>query len=59
MSNRNARLLDLLLRKTSGDADFERWLEFPAFVFAICAIGYGHTFQARDEDAIGESLQLC
>jgi hypothetical protein len=58
MSNRNARLFNLLLRKTSCDADFERGLEFPGFVFAIGAVGYGHAFETRDEDAVDEGLVL-
>ena len=58
MSNRNARLLNLFLRKTGCDADFERGLEFPGFVFAIGAVGYRHAFEARDEDAVGEGLVL-
>lgn len=56
MSNRNARLLNLLLRKTSSDAYFERRLKFPAYVLAVCAVGDGHAFEAGYEDTVGESL---
>jgi hypothetical protein len=42
MSNRNARLLNLFLRETGRDADFERWLQFPLLVFAVGTRGDGH-----------------
>lgn len=44
MSNRYSRLLNLLLGEASCDTDFQRWLEFPVFVFA--AWGEGHAFEA-------------
>jgi hypothetical protein len=40
MSDRDARLLRLLLREAGCDAHFQRWLEFPPIVFA--ARGSGH-----------------
>ena len=58
MSNRNACLLNLLLRKAGCDTDFQRGLEVPGFIFAIGAVGYGHAFEACDEDAVGEGLVL-
>ena len=58
MSDRDARLLDFLLREAGGDAHFKRGLELPPFVLAI-AVGAGrHAFETGDENAVGESLRM-
>jgi hypothetical protein len=54
MSDSNPRLLNLLLRKTGGNADFQRWLEFPLSVLA--AGRDGHALEAGYEDAVCECL---
>jgi hypothetical protein len=59
MSNRDTRLLNLLLRKTGRDADFERRLKFPAYIFAVGTVGDGHALEASDEDAVSESLEIA
>lgn len=56
MSDDCTRLLRLLARQSGCDADFERGRGLPALIARTGAQAQRESFEASDEDAIGEAL---
>jgi hypothetical protein len=56
MSNNRSRLLRLLLRQPTRHTNFETGLRLPACVSWIDAKTEWESFQAGNEDALGETL---